>query len=42
MAIREITSQHSIASDFSKFPVIFPVLRENGIEIGPPVSDDWR
>jgi hypothetical protein len=29
-AIREMTSHHAIESDFQKFPVIFPVLRENG------------
>jgi hypothetical protein len=34
MVIREMTSHHTVESDFQKFPVIFPVLRENGISIG--------
>ena len=30
MVIREISKSTGIASDFQKFPVIFPVLREFG------------
>jgi hypothetical protein len=30
MVIREISKSTAIASDFQKFPVIFPVLREFG------------
>ncbi|HLK80216.1 MAG TPA: hypothetical protein VKT99_01795, partial [Xanthobacteraceae bacterium] len=32
--IREMISQHSDSDGSSKFPVIFPVLRENGILVG--------
>jgi hypothetical protein len=39
MAIREIKSRHTIASDFQNSLLFFPVLRERGIIIG--IANLW-
>jgi hypothetical protein len=39
MIIREMISQHVIASDFQNSLLFFPVLREKGIVIGSPIFE---